>query len=695
MIVFDQLKKNDPYLRTVTWGVLAGLAVLFVGLWWVQVVSHKHYAENQKAQSFRTVRIPAVRGKILDHYGVALAENQPSYNVILYLDELREEFRAEWARARQPRLITNSLPFWKRWFGVDPVQREYPKLTREQRLAFERACRYRVASNAVHQVSLALGQPVSLSFADFIHHYTNQLALPLPVCNNLDAMAVARLLEGRASPPGVDLEIQPMRYYPSGTLAAHLLGYLQRDNRSMEGEVADFNFRLPDYRGRVGIEGQFDAELRGKAGVKSVLVNSLGYRQSETIWAPAEPGRNVTLTIDATIQAVTEAELQSAFRNTRGAAIVLNPNSGDVLAMASSPAFDPYAFIRGMSPVEYMPMTNELMKPMLNRVTQGSYAPGSVFKLVTGLSALDHGLNPREKLHNPGHIYVAGRNKRIEDLAHAGDYDFKEAFIHSSNTYFISNGIRFGGIEGLIRIARRLHLGERTDLMPRQEAGGNFPYNATIRRGWVDADTAHICIGQGEVNMTPLQIAILTAAIANGGKVLWPRLVERIDSADPTSGEPPIIYPPRPPRDELGVSPRSLQLTREAMLADVEEPGGTGGRARVEGFRVCGKTGTAEVTDVHGKLVDRTTWFTSFAPYEKPRYVIVLMVEGGAFGSTTCAPAVGKIYQAIQKLEQQRGLTIGSAAPEQRSAGPRSGALADAHRAGSESGAPIPRTGTP
>ncbi len=653
MIVFDQLKKNDPHLRTVTWGVLAGLLVLFAGLWWVQVVSHKHYAENQKAQSFRTVRIPAVRGKILDRHGAALAENQPNYNVILYLDELREQFRAEWARVRQPRLITNSLPFWKRWVGIDAVQREYIKLTRQQRLALERTCRYRVASNAVHQVALAIGQPISLSFADFMRHYTNQLALPMPVWNNLDASGVARLLESRAIPPGIDLEIQPMRYYPSGTLAAHLLGYLQRDNRSMEGEVADFNFRLPDFRGHIGIEGQFDAELRGKAGVKSVLVNSLGYRQAETIWAPAEPGRNVTLTIDANIQAATEANLQSAFQNTRGAAIVLDPNTGDVLAMASSPAFDPHAFIRGIRPAEWVPMTNELMKPLLNRVTQGSYAPGSVFKLVTGLSALEHGLNPREKLHNPGSIRVAGRNKPIDDLARAGDYDFKEAFIHSSNTYFISNGIRYGGIEGLVRLARRLHLGERTDLMPRQESGGNFPFNAPTRRGWVDADTAHICIGQGEVSMTPLQIAIVTAAIANGGKVIWPRLVERIESADPTLGEPPIIYQPRPPRDDLGVGTNSLKLTRDAMFADVEEPGGTGGKAKVEGFRVCGKTGTAEVTDTHGKLVDRTTWFTSFAPYENPRYVVVLMVEGGAFGSTTCAPAVGNIYKAIQKLELQ------------------------------------------
>ncbi len=652
MIVFDQLRKNDPHLRTVTWGVLAGLGVLFVGLWWVQVVSHRRYAENQKAQSFRTVRIPAVRGKISDRNGVALAENRPSYNVILYLDELREQFRAEYARARQPRLVTNALPSWKRWVGISPVKPEYTRLSPAQRLALERACRYRVASNAVHQVATALQQPIPFSFDDFMRHYTNQLPLPMPVLQNLDSNQIARLLEGRASPPGVDLEIQPMREYAGGGLAAHVLGYLMRDNSSMEGEVADFSFRMPDFRGRTGIEGVFDAELRGRAGEKIVLVNSLGYRQSETVWSPAGPGRNVTLTLDAGIQAATEAALQSAMQSTRGAAVVLDPNTGDILAMASVPSFDPHAFLQGFSHAEWDRMTDEHMKPLLNRVTQGTFAPGSIFKIVTSLSALEHGLDPFEKLYNPGWIKVGGRGTPMHDLAKPGDYDFKLAFIHSSNTYFISNGIRHGGIESLVNLGRRLHLGERTGILPRQEAGGNFPLGAIARRGWVDADTAHLCIGQGEVAVTPLQVAILVAAVANGGKVLWPRLVNRIESGDPNSGEPPTIFPWRPPRDDLGVSPRTLQLVRAAMLADVEEEGGTGKNARTPGFQVCGKTGTAQVTNPGGQVVDHTTWFASFAPYENPRYVIVLMVESGGSGGGTCAPAVGKIYKAIQKLEQ-------------------------------------------
>ena len=266
MIVFDQLKKNDPHLRLITWGVLLGMGVLFAGLWWVQIISYRHFAENQKAQSFRTVRIPAIRGKILDRHGTALAENQPSYNVILYLDDLREEFKKEWSRTR-------------------PQQRG-ARLALPQRRAMESQARYRVASNIVQHIATILQQPVPFSYGDFMKHYTNQLALPLPVLVNLNQQQVARLLESSVNPPGVDLEIQPTRHYPGGSLAAHVLGYLVRDNRSMEGEVADFNFRLPDYRGHVGIEGEFDGALRGKAGVKSVLVNSLGSASRRTSGPP-------------------------------------------------------------------------------------------------------------------------------------------------------------------------------------------------------------------------------------------------------------------------------------------------------------------------------------------------------------------------------------------------------------------------
>ena len=631
MIVFDQLKKNDPHLRLVTWSVLIGMGILITGLWWVQIISGRHYSENQKAQSFRTVRIPAIRGKILDRHGVALAENQPSHNVILYLDELREEFKKEWSRSRPLR-------------GA--------KVTLAQRRALEAQARYRVASNTVQRLAGALQQPVPFSYGDFMRHYTNQLALPFTVLTNLTTLQVARLLEGAANPPGVDLETQPVRHYPGGSLAAHVLGYLVPDNRSMEGEVADFNFRLSDYRGRVGIEGEFDGELRGKAGVKSVLVNSLGYRQSENVWAPAEPGRNVVLTLDSAIQQSAESALQSAMADTvRGAAVVMDPLTGDVLALASSPSFNPNAFIPRISRDEWLRLSDDNLKPQINRAMQEKYAPGSIFKVVTGLAILEKGIDPEEKIFNPGEIKVPGRNKVIKDLATAGDYDFHKAFIKSSNTYFITNGMK-AGIESIIRLGQRLHLGEKTGLLSSQETSGDLPTLAQVRRGWIAPDTAYICIGQGKLSVTPLQIAVMISSIANGGKVLWPRLVQRIEPAEPHSDETTIEYPPKPPRDELGVKESSLNITRAAMLADVED-GGTGKQALVPGMSIGGKTGTAEITNPRGEKIGKTTWFASCAPFENPRWVVVVMVEQGASGGGSCAPVAAKIYRTIQKLENE------------------------------------------
>jgi penicillin-binding protein 2 len=288
---------------------------------------------------------------------------------------------------------------------------------------------------------------------------------------------------------------------------------------------------------------------------------------------------------------------------------------------------------------------------------QENYAPGSIFKIVTAISALENGLDPHEKMYNPGQIKVPGRNTPIDDLARPGEYDFRRAFIFSSNTYFISNGLRYGGIESLVRLGQRLHLGERTGLLSRQETSGQFPTEPQIRRGWSIPDTAHICIGQGQMAVTPLQMAVMVSAIANGGKVVWPRLIDRIVPADPNSDELTILFPTKPPRDHLGVSQQTLDITRLAMQADVEE-GGTGKSAMVPGLSICGKTGTAQITNPQNVKIGHTVWFASYAPYENPRWVVVVMVQGEVSdqlsGAGTCAPIAGKIYRAILDLEHRK-----------------------------------------
>jgi penicillin-binding protein 2 len=668
MLIFDQLKKNDPPLRVLTLAVLAGLAVLLGGLYYVQVVAGRYYAENQKTQSFRTVRIPAIRGQILDRHGLPLAENQPCFTVNLYLEELRGQFAEEWSRSRPRQPVTHTLPRWKRWLGVRPPTTEYVKLRRDQRFALESQARYRVASNLVWQVGTSLQHPLELDSAQFLKHYSNQLALPLPLLVNLRPEQVARFEEQTTKPVGLDLEIQPLRHYPRGLTAAHLVGHLVRDDSSMKDEDAFFNFRLPDYKGLLGIEAAFDAELRGRAGVKSVLVNNLGYRQSEEIWTPAEPGKNVVLTLDLALQEAVEQALQTASPDVvRGAAIVLDPNNGDLLALASSPSYDPNVFLPRIRAADYERLSDEWLKPQRNRATQEIYPPGSIFKVVTAMACLEAGLDPKEILYNPGFIKI-GRWPAIDDTAPAGEYDFKRAFIKSSNTYFITNGLR-AGVEHIIRIGQRLHLGERTGLPTRQDSGGYFPTLQRVRRGWYDGHTANLCIGQGEIAITPLQMAVMVAAVANGGQVYWPRLVQRVEPHASASGEAGVVYPPGRLRDTLNVSRRTLQLIRDAMLADTEEPGSTAFYAFHEadrktpllsGWRVCAKTGTAQVTDEQNRVVDHTTWIATYAPYENPRYVVLVMVEGGVGGGTTCGPVAAKIYQAIQRHEQRpppRGAT--------------------------------------
>ncbi len=651
MLVFDQLKKNDPQLRLLTAAVLLGLCVLVAGLWWVQIVSAQDYQQHLETQAFRTVRIPAVRGKIMDRNGMIIAENAPIYSISLYLDDLRDEFKKQYNTNRPMRLVTNTPPFWKFWDHSRTVKRVPTKLTKTQIDDLTWQARYQVASNVVAKIGAELQRPVSLNFKDFARHYETARALPYQILSNIDPDLVARFEEQSTSPNGVDLEVQSARFYPLQTTAAHLLGHLQADKSSAEGEESYYDYRLPDYRGIVGIEYGFDQVLRGHAGGKSILVNNQGYRQSESIWEPVEPGSNVVLTLDLRIQQVAEQSLATAATTygtpVRGAAIVMDVNTGDILTLASAPVFDPNDYVRGFAPGEYSRMQE--LTAEKNRATYEIYAPGSTFKPIVGLACLEAGLNPKATIYNPGYIYV-GRRK-IDDLAAPGDYDFRKAIMESSNTYFITNGMK-AGIENIVKLGQRLHFGERIGLGNRQESAGSFPSLNQVRGNWQGGETANLCIGQGYIAVTPLQITIMTAALANGGKVLWPRFVDHIEAPDSTLGSRPVVvYPKGRVRDNLGVSQRSLAILKEAMRAEVEE-GGTGHAAAVAGLEICGKTGTAEIMDEHNRRIGRTTWFISFAPAERPRYAVVVMVEGGLFGGSSCAPAAKKIYEAILKAEQ-------------------------------------------
>ncbi|HEY9172320.1 MAG TPA: penicillin-binding transpeptidase domain-containing protein [Verrucomicrobiae bacterium] len=661
MLILDQLKRNDPPLRVLSLVVAAGLLILLAGLWWVQIVSSHNYQARLETQSFRTVRVPAVRGRILDRNGVALAENRPRFNVGLYLEDLRRAFDAAGDEAiRRERTNLNLMAKQReRDLGrsLTPEEQRPFKLSLAAREALRRSARALVASNMVTEISRQLLSPQPFNEANFARHYATRLALPYPVLVNLNPTQVACFAEQSLGRLGADLDIQSLRVYPLGTTAAHVVGYLTRDDdRSYEGELATFSYRLPDYRGVVGIESGFDAQLRGRAGAKSVLVNNLGYKQAEDVWSAAQPGQNVVLTLDTRLQQAAEHALRQPGARTRGAAVVMDVWTGDILAMASAPSPNPNFFVQGFTPGEYDKLFDENLRPLINRATQENYAPGSIFKPIVGLACLEAGLNPKAVIYNPpnpaepgkGHIVIGRRT--IRDTAPPGHYDFRRAIVLSSNTYFISNGLK-AGITRIVQLGQKLHLGERVNLPTRQETAGIFPTLDQVQAGWFDGDTANICFGQGHIAVSPLQMAVMTAALANGGLVLWPRLVDRIETPEDTPGGVPVLFPQAQVRGRLGVRPENLRILHEAMLAETEDAEGTGKAAVVPGLRICGKTGTAQVSDERNRIVGHNTWFIAFAPFERPRYAVVVMVEDGVSGGRTCAPIAREIFTALLKRE--------------------------------------------
>jgi penicillin-binding protein 2 len=659
MLIFDQLNKGERPLRILAWGVIAGMLVLLGGLWRVQVLSGSDYRRSQERQSYRSVRLPAMRGRIIDRNGLAFAENQPRYRLDVYLDELLPQFAEKERQFRRELLAsrgaTNTAPagLWTRLAARFSKTPKKVLITPNEREWLKRHARFAVVSNIVQQINQRLNTQVAKTEADLFRHWSRERALPFPVLNNLTPAQVAVLTEQGWSIPGVELELVPVRSYPHGQLAAHIIGAVRTYDTSGEDDQA-FDYRLRDYRGLIGLESAFDRQLRGKAGAKSILINSSGYRHRQGEIMLAEPviGDTLVTTLDLPLQKAVEKSLAQVNGDERGAAVVVDIRNGDILACASAPSFDPNAWIDGISHAENQRLLDPKMKYLFNRATYGSYNPGSTFKIVTALACFEHGIlttqNVDDRIRTLGY-YRIGRNHEIDDTAPAGEYDFKRAFIKSSNSYFIEYGLRLG-IDNLLDYARRLHLGEKPGLRLNEEASGIIPDVADVPAGGLKGKTANLSIGQ-ELTVTPVQLAMVMAAVANGGTVYWPRLIDRFEPGDPLSSEPAEHVRPAQVRTQLPIQREHLAILHAAMRDDVAMDEGTGKGARVRDFAVCGKTGTAEVK-AGRRLIDRITWFSSFAPYESPRYAVVVMVESGGSGGGTCAPVARRIYEHLRDRER-------------------------------------------
>ena len=652
--------------------ILCCMLLLTVNLWRLQVASGEDYRVRQENQSVRAVRLPATRGRILDSNQQPLAVNRLRFDVHMYIDELRPLFYTHYMRLKDGR-----------------------KLRRAEQDELGRTARYQVVSNLTMQVSLRLGQPLVLDEEKFHTHYYKRRYTPMTVMQDLSPGQVARFVEQIHAVPGVDLSVNPVRTYPNGDMAFHTLGYLRLDDDPDTGDDIPFRFRyrLPDYVGVDGLEGVYDELLRGEAGAKTIRVNNISYRTSEEVWEWPESGYNIVLSLDRDIQLAAEAALQANGPETRGAVVVMDPRTGDLLSLVSLPGFDSNKFISGFSREEITRLNDSRLNRWLNRATGSggvSYPPGSIFKLISAVAYLEEGLiDPAEKVYNPGYFRDSKLypNYELDDTAPPGDYDFIRAFKRSSNTYFIHHALKPDGQTDQWRQGKRIlldwgnrfRLGQKTlaslpgDLpSPIRESGGYFPARDNKLKkmnqfgekvGWAAGDVGNLCIGQGEITVTPLQMAVMTSAVANGGKVLQPRLVKRIDSQR-AFGQAQNRVIPVEVLDDLHLKPETVALMHKAMLADVADRDGSGRAARVPGMAIGGKTGTAQKKVPTGKYdprsgvrlfrTDHVTWFVSFAPVESPRYAVVVMVESGESGGTTCAPIARRIYRAIRDLERER-----------------------------------------
>jgi penicillin-binding protein 2 len=644
MLVIDQVRRSDPRLRFLGAVIFLGFTVLLAGLWYVQIVSQRKYENSLKVQAFRTVRIPAARGRILDRNGEVLADNQPRYNINLFLEDIRPQFTFEYTNSLKKEFIAKH--------GRTPKAAE--------RWELEKLARYRVVSNIVWQVSSAVSpQPLVLMPEPFERHYREQRAIPMSLVTDLTPQQIALFMEKASNFPGIELEVEPYRFYPHGSLAAHALGYTRKDQMLQTADESEirFNYPMAVDLGITGLENGFNEDLQGKEGAKAILVNNIGYRQSEETWIEPTPGKNLVLTLDVEIQKAAERALAMSGPDTRGAIVAMNCRSGEVLALASAPTYDLNMFVRSRdySQSDWDRLKDPILAPQYNRALQGAYHPGSTFKIIVALAAFEAGvMDLNYTVYNPGY-YMVG-NRPIKDRnAPIGDWAFTEAFKRSANTYFIDVGLK-AGVERIIEMGNRFNLGDKTGVVqPSLEKGGYFPEVGQRQKGdgskWMDGDTANLCIGQGEIMVTPLQMALVTSAVANGGTLIRPRLVQQLEEQG--ANTLPEVMPHQVKERDINVQQKYLEWIRRAMLEDVEDQKtGTGKASYIPGMGISGKTGTAQIKTPHG--IDWITWFVSFAPYDNPKYAVVVMVESGSSGGGTCAPKAKEVYKAIQKIEQDR-----------------------------------------
>ena len=579
-------------------GLLLVVALLGLRLWHLQIREGPYYRDLSENNRTRLVLLEPARGLIYDRHGVLLANNVPSFSLYVTLEDVKD-------REVLIQQLADLL-------ALDPT--------------------------LVRKKMTIKGSKL----------------LPRKIKDRMTLRDATLVESHRLDMPGVMIQVESQRNYPGGVTAAHLLGYV--------GEISADQLEKPEFIdlhqgsivGQYGVEKSYDRHMRGMAGQKSVEVDAIGHEKKASVVERPQAGNDLYLTIDVRLQKVAEDLLGAE----QGAIVALDPNSGDILAMASRPGFDPNVLSRELTAKQWVEIVQDEGRPLNNRASQGQYPPGSTFKIPMAVAALEtKTMSPSSTVFCNGGYQFGKRLYHDWKASGHGYVDLHNALVHSCDVYFYTIGQRMG-IDVMAEFGKDFGLGKATGVELPSERSGIMPSTAWKQKAkneqWLPGETISAAIGQGYVTVTPLQMASLVGTVANNGVSYRPRLVQAV--MDRTSGN--LQELPTVPRGTINAKPETFRVIKDALAEVVTK--GTATKAKSSMVTIGGKTGTAQVAalrtgpeeNIPKKFRDHA-WFVAFAPVESPKIAVVVLAEHMGHGGSAAAPLAKELIETYMKLTPQ------------------------------------------
>ena len=589
MALHEDRRRIGVRLSVLQYSLVVVFTILALSFWVLQVAEHAKFKEMAENNHQRTLALRAPRGVLFDRDGRVLVENRYSYNISIVREHTKD------------------------------------------------------LNHTVRMLASVLGVPEGRVREIVDRHRREPVYRPITVIQDATLAQVSAVRARRLDfeLPDVVVEEVPTRRYPSESMAAHLFGYV--------GEVSDAQvsndgeLKSGDIVGQAGIEKIYNNLLMGNDGAKRVVVNSVGREIRTLDEEPPTEGKRLQLTIDLDVQRAVEDVFKAAGFN--GAAVVLDPWNGEVLGFMSRPAYDPNAFAAGIDRNTWAGLNTDELRPLQDRAIQGRYPSGSTFKMAVATAALEEGvITPDFKVYCPGHATFYGRSFACWNARGHGAIDLRHAIEQSCNVYFYTIG-NMVGIDKIHKWATLLGLGEKSGIDLPGENRGLVPSpewkRATFNEKWYAGETISVAIGQGAVSVTPVSMAVYMSTLANGGTRVTPHLLKAVDE-----GHGWKALAASPPQSKVNLNPDKLQAIRDGLWM-VVNGGGTGGRARIPGKDISGKTGTAQVISNQGRAAAGRTqkdlrdngWFVFFAPRDNPQIAGAVLLEHGMHGPNAAGVA--------------------------------------------------------